>query len=104
MKSIGADVVFNYKEESTLEILKREGGIDMYVHSCSPNWVILTARFSYWDNSAVRSSMRRLRLRRSTRGLLYVSSYLDLFKSLQPALPIIWLFTVLTQTFFRNAG
>ncbi|TEB27710.1 NAD(P)-binding protein, partial [Coprinellus micaceus] len=30
MKSIGADVVFNYKEEDTLEILKREGGIDIY--------------------------------------------------------------------------
>jgi NADPH-dependent curcumin reductase CurA len=37
MKSIGADVVFNYKEEDTLEILKREGGIDMYVRPCSLN-------------------------------------------------------------------
>ena len=30
MKSIGADVAFNYKEENTLEVLKREGGIDIY--------------------------------------------------------------------------
>lgn len=30
MKSIGADVAFNYKTENTLEILKREGGIDIY--------------------------------------------------------------------------
>ncbi|KAF5315367.1 hypothetical protein D9619_007112 [Psilocybe cf. subviscida] len=30
MKEIGADVVFNYKTENTLEILEREGGIDLY--------------------------------------------------------------------------
>lgn len=29
VKSLGADVVFNYKEESTHEILQREGPIDM---------------------------------------------------------------------------
>jgi NADPH-dependent curcumin reductase CurA len=31
MKEIGADVVFNYKTENTLEILEREGGIDLCV-------------------------------------------------------------------------
>lgn len=30
MKSIGADVAFNYKKENTLDILKREGPIDIY--------------------------------------------------------------------------
>lgn len=29
MKSIGADVAFNYKTENTAEVLKREGPIDM---------------------------------------------------------------------------
>jgi len=30
MKSIGADVAFNYKKENTLDILKQEGPIDIY--------------------------------------------------------------------------
>ncbi|TCD61391.1 hypothetical protein EIP91_008528 [Steccherinum ochraceum] len=30
VKSLGADVVFNYKEQDTREILKREGPIDIY--------------------------------------------------------------------------
>ena len=50
MKSIGADVAFNYKEENTLEILKREGGVDMCASSCSLNPLVLTLRYSYWDN------------------------------------------------------
>ena len=29
-RSLGADVAFNYKTESSEEVLKREGGIDMY--------------------------------------------------------------------------
>lgn len=33
MKSIGADVAFNYKTTNTLEVLQREGGIDMFVQS-----------------------------------------------------------------------
>ena len=31
MKSIGADVAFNYKTENTFEVLEREGPIDVYV-------------------------------------------------------------------------
>ncbi|THH07343.1 hypothetical protein EW146_g9348 [Bondarzewia mesenterica] len=30
VRSIGADVVFNYKTESTEDVLRREGGIDIY--------------------------------------------------------------------------
>ncbi|KAJ3544722.1 hypothetical protein NMY22_g2672 [Coprinellus aureogranulatus] len=30
MKSIGADVAFNYKKTNTLEVLEKEGGIDIY--------------------------------------------------------------------------
>ena len=29
VKSLGADVVFNYKKEDTKVVLEREGGIDM---------------------------------------------------------------------------
>lgn len=29
MKSIGADVAFNYKTQDVLETLEKEGGIDM---------------------------------------------------------------------------
>ena len=29
VKSLGADVVFNYKKEDTRAVLEREGGIDM---------------------------------------------------------------------------
>ena len=32
MKSIGADVVFNYKTTSTDEILEKEGPVDVSVH------------------------------------------------------------------------
>ena len=31
VKSLGADVVFNYKKEDTRAVLEREGGIDMSV-------------------------------------------------------------------------
>lgn len=31
MKEIGSDVAFNYKTTNTLEVLKKEGGIDMCV-------------------------------------------------------------------------
>ena len=31
VRSLGADVVFNYKKESTEEVLQREGGLDMFV-------------------------------------------------------------------------
>lgn len=30
VRSLGADVVFNYKKESTEEVLQREGGLDIY--------------------------------------------------------------------------
>lgn len=33
MREIGADVAFNYKTTNTKEVLKKEGGIDMCVHS-----------------------------------------------------------------------
>lgn len=36
MKDIGADVAFNYKTTNTLEVLKKEGPIDMCVYrSCA---------------------------------------------------------------------
>lgn len=31
MRRLGADIAFNYKTESTAEILKKEGPIDMFV-------------------------------------------------------------------------
>ena len=34
MKEIGADVAFNYKTESTNEILEKEGPIDVSAHPC----------------------------------------------------------------------
>lgn len=33
LKSIGTDVAFNYKTEKTLDVLRREGPIDMCVPS-----------------------------------------------------------------------
>ena len=30
IKSLGADVAFNYKKDDTASVLKREGGLDMY--------------------------------------------------------------------------
>ena len=39
MRSLGADVAFNYKTQSTAEVLKREGPIDMCVYA-----VALSAR------------------------------------------------------------
>jgi NADPH-dependent curcumin reductase CurA len=53
MKDIGADVAFNYKTTNTLEVLKKEGPIDMCV-SCSRG--VMTLRKAdwwddrYWDN------------------------------------------------------
>ena len=32
MKSLGADVAFNYKTTNTREVLEREGPLNMYVH------------------------------------------------------------------------
>ena len=53
MKSLGADVVFNYKTTKAAEILGREGPIDMYV-ACTTRIHRLLIRFadfySYWDN------------------------------------------------------
>ena len=33
LKSLGVDVAFNYKKENTLQVLEREGPINMYVFS-----------------------------------------------------------------------
>ena len=41
VKSIGADIVFNYKTTSTRQILEREGPINMSVYDC------VSAYFSY---------------------------------------------------------
>ena len=40
-RSLGADVAFNYKTESTEEVLKREGGIDMYGSVSAEFWKAL---------------------------------------------------------------
>ncbi len=34
MRSLGADVVFNYKTVSTREVLKKEGPVNVYVLHC----------------------------------------------------------------------
>lgn len=34
MKSLGADVVFNYKNTKTADVLDQEGPVDMYVYAC----------------------------------------------------------------------
>ncbi|KAH7912767.1 alcohol dehydrogenase [Hygrophoropsis aurantiaca] len=54
MKEIGADVAFNYKTANTLEVLQKEGPIDVYVllipyhpHLCS---VLIMGHDRYWDN------------------------------------------------------
>lgn len=68
MKSIGADVAFNYKTQKTLDVLKKEGPINMCVregcwlyHADLPSAVSGTT-------SAGRRSRRRSRRRRSGRG------------------------------------
>lgn len=35
VRALGADVVFNYKTESTKEVLQREGPLDVYAFSLS---------------------------------------------------------------------
>ena len=39
VRSLGADVVFNYKKESTEEVLQREGGFDMFVFARTSDWL-----------------------------------------------------------------
>ena len=50
---MGVDVAFNYKSESTEEILQREGPLDVYVLSLRTlvDYVSLTWSYmrSYWD-------------------------------------------------------
>lgn len=50
VRSLGADVVFNYKTEDTNAVLEREGGIDMYV--CSHISTEFNDRIPsrFWDN------------------------------------------------------
>ena len=52
VKSLGADVVFNYKKEDTKAVLEREGGSDMQADRMyAPRYVMLRAMIrSYWDN------------------------------------------------------
>ncbi|KAI0725228.1 NAD-P-binding protein [Fomitopsis betulina] len=52
VKSLGADVVFNYKKEDTKAVLEREGGSDMQADRMYvPRYVMLRAMIrSYWDN------------------------------------------------------
>ena len=35
VRSLGADVVFNYKTTSTREVLQKEGPVQMYVWCCA---------------------------------------------------------------------
>ncbi len=50
MKSIGADVAFNYKTTSTQEILEKEGPIDVYVNRGPLSSSLTVTMFRYWDN------------------------------------------------------
>ena len=50
VRSLGADVVFNYKTEDTSAVLEREGGIDMYVCSHTSMLFLNVVPHRFWDN------------------------------------------------------
>lgn len=51
VKSIGADVVFNYKTTKTADVLAKEGPLNMCVSSrVASAATALTRGCSYWDN------------------------------------------------------
>lgn len=63
LESIGTDVAFNYKTEKTLDVLRREGPIDMYVppfssFSSHDQWCIDTGTTSVGRASRLRSTQR----------------------------------------------
>lgn len=50
MKSIGADVAFNYKTTKTTEVLKREGPINMCVNFLRAHFCLMIVITRFWDN------------------------------------------------------
>lgn len=55
VKTLGADVVFNYEKASTHDILEKEGPVNMYVSLAQmrhklPDYLRNIATYSYWDN------------------------------------------------------
>ena len=52
LKSVGADVAFNYKEADVNKVLAENGPIDMYVVLNIGITSLLTYFCSYWDNVA----------------------------------------------------
>ena len=60
VRSLGADVAFNYKTEDTRAVLEREGGIDVCVPPPSPpppaSWMGLWVRTASGTTSAARRS------------------------------------------------
>lgn len=83
LKEIGADVVFNYKTENTLEILEREGGIDLCVaFACKDNLPNLRAdpgMNRYWDN--VGGDTLAAALDAAHVSARFIASMLSLFKN-----------------------
>lgn len=40
VKSLGADVAFNYKEQNTREVLEKEGPVNMSISITPPQWLL----------------------------------------------------------------
>lgn len=51
VRSLGADITFNYKTTSTKEVLAKEGPVNVYVTNAHGRLLNLKrSPFSYWDN------------------------------------------------------
>jgi NADPH:quinone reductase-like Zn-dependent oxidoreductase len=85
MKSMGADVVFNYKTTATREVLAKEGPIDMYVclgSSCLNAMVLICFCLTATGTTSAATSLTlRWSSRRRTGDSWFVSVLIRVFKA-----------------------
>lgn len=90
VRSLGGDVVFNYKTTSTKEVLEREGPIDMYVtlilmSSCVLLWF---DRFELWTDTGLVTGAVSIARHVADRTILTRTTSAERFSTWHLSMPI----------------